>query len=57
MDRLLVALFLESYSKPTSEIWLDVDATDEPLRGHNEWRFLHGYYRCYCYLPLYIFMW
>ena len=23
--------------------------------GHQEGRFFHGYYRCYCYLPLYIF--
>src|SRR5262249_10889061 len=23
--------------------------------GHQEGRFFHGYYDCYCYLPLYIF--
>jgi hypothetical protein len=54
-DRLLVDLFLESYQKPPREIWLDLDATDDPLHGHQEGRFFHGYYRCYCYLPLYIF--
>jgi hypothetical protein len=37
------------------EIVLDVDATDDPLHGHQEGRFFHGYYRTYCYLPLYIF--
>ena len=37
------------------EIRLDLDATDDPLHGHQEGRFFHGYYRCYCYLPLYIF--
>ena len=37
------------------EIWLDLDATDDPLHGHQEGRFFHGYYGCYCYLPLYIF--
>jgi hypothetical protein len=26
-----------------------------PLHGHQEGRFFHGYYHCYCYLPLYIF--
>src|SRR5512132_4017772 len=26
-----------------------------PLRGHQEGRFFHGYYDCYCYLPLYVF--
>ena len=33
----------------------DLDATDDPLHGHQEGRFFHGYYDCYCYLPLYIF--
>lgn len=55
LDRLLVDLFLESYESPPREIWLDLDATDDPLHGHQEGRFFHGYYRCYCYLPLYIF--
>ncbi len=55
MDRLLVDLFLESYRNPPQEIWLDLDATDDPLHGQQEGRFFHGYYRCYCYLPLYIF--
>lgn len=34
---------------------LDIDATDIPLHGKQEGRFYHGYYRHYCYLPLYIF--
>jgi len=55
LDRLLVDVFLESHQKPPREIWLDLDATDDPLHGHQEGRFFHGYYRCYCYLPLYIF--
>jgi len=55
LDRLLVDLFIESYGKPPREIWLDLDATDDPVHGHQEGRFFHGYYRCYCYLPLYIF--
>ncbi len=55
MDRLLLALFVESYPTPPQEIILDVDATDDPLHGEQEGRFFHGYYGCYCYLPLYIF--
>ncbi|MEQ8689446.1 MAG: IS1380 family transposase [Pseudomonadales bacterium] len=55
LDRLLVDLFIESYEKPPREIWLDLDATDDPLHGHQEGRFFHGYYYHYCYLPLYIF--
>lgn len=55
LDRLLVDVFVDSHDKPPREIWLDLDATDDPLHGHQEGRFFHGYYRCYCYLPLYIF--
>ena len=40
---------------PPPQIILDLDATDDPLHGHQEGRFFHGYYDCYCYLPLYIF--
>ena len=28
---------------------------DDPLYGQQEGRHFHGYYDCYCYLPLYIF--
>lgn len=42
-------------SDPPGEIILDLDATDDPLHGRQEGRFFHGYYRHYCYLPLYIF--
>ena len=38
-----------------AQIILDLDATDDPLHGHQEGRFFHGYYDCYCYLPLYVF--
>jgi len=55
MDELLVDLFLEAYDNAPEEIILDVDATDDVLHGHQEGRFFHGYYRSYCYLPLYIF--
>ena len=48
-------LFVESYAKAPREIWLDLDATDDPLHGRQEGRFFHGYYGCYCYWPLYIF--
>jgi len=55
MDDLVVDLFLEAYDTAPEEVILDVDATDDPLHGHQEGRFFHGYYRSYCYLPLYIF--
>ena len=55
IERLLVDLFLEANAKAPSQITLDIDATDDPLHGHQEGRFFHGYYDCYCYLPLYVF--
>ena len=44
---------IEAHREAPEEIVLDLDA-DDPLHGHQEGRFFHGYYRCYCYLPLYI---
>ena len=55
IERLFVDLFLDAHAKAPREIVLDLDATDDPLHGHQEGRFFHGYYDCYCYLPLYIF--
>jgi hypothetical protein len=47
--------FLDAHEPAPSRIVLDLDATDDPLYGEQEGRFFHGYYRHYCYLPLYIF--
>jgi hypothetical protein len=55
VDRFFVDLFLDSYDEVPEEIILDFDATDNPLHGNQEGRFFHGYYDCYCYLPLYVF--
>ena len=55
VEVLFVDLFLDAHAKTPGQITLDLDATDDPLHGHQEGRFFHGYYDCYCYLPLYIF--
>jgi len=55
IKKLPVEVFLESYQRPPEQIVLDLDATDDPLHGEQEGRFFHGYYDCYCYLPLYVF--
>jgi hypothetical protein len=55
IEGLFVDLFLDAHQHPPKQIILDLDATDDPLHGHQEGRFFHGYYDCYCYLPLYIF--
>jgi hypothetical protein len=52
---LLVDLFMAAPQRPPKRIVLDLDATDDPIHGHQEGRFFHGYYDCYCYLPLYVF--
>jgi hypothetical protein len=52
---LFVDLFLEAHDRAPAQIILDLDATDDPLHGEQEGRFFHGYYDCYCYLPLYVF--
>jgi hypothetical protein len=52
IEALFVDLFLDAHKKPPKQITLDLDATDDPLHGHQEGRFFHGDYDCYCYLPL-----
>jgi hypothetical protein len=55
MKGLFVSLFIQSRKKAPRRLILDLDATDDPVHGDQEGRFFHGYYKCYCYLPLYIF--
>jgi hypothetical protein len=55
VNSFFVDAFIDAHKSPPKEIILDLDATDDPLHGNQEGRFYHGYYRCYCYLPLYIF--
>jgi hypothetical protein len=52
---LFVDMFLEAHGSAPRQIILDLDATDDPVHGEQEGRFFHGYYDCYCYLPLYVF--
>jgi hypothetical protein len=55
VDALMVDLFLEAHGQAPERIVLDLDVTDDTLYGRQEGRFYHGYYRDYCYLPLYVF--
>jgi hypothetical protein len=55
VEDLFVALFLQAHARPPERIVLDLDATDDPIHGHQLGRFFHGYYKNFCYLPLYIF--
>jgi hypothetical protein len=55
IERLFVDMCLDAHKKLPPLMVLDLDATDMPLHGHQEERFFHGYYDCYCYLPLFVF--
>lgn len=55
INELQVNLFIESFKQPPNEIILDFDATENEIHGNQEKRHYHGYYRCYCFLPLHVF--
>jgi len=55
MATVLVDQFIASHLTPPECLVLDFDATDDPVHGHQEGRFFHGYYDGYCFLPLYVF--
>jgi len=55
VHEVMVEQFIASFAQPPGELILDFDATDDPVHGHQEGRFFHGYYDAYCFLPLYVF--
>ena len=55
IEALLIKEGVKAIPRKSREIILDFDATDDPLHGNQEGAFFHGYYRHYCYLPLYCF--
>ena len=55
LSALFVQQFLDSHDTPPDEITLDFDATDDRVHGAQKERFFHGYYKSYCFLPLYVF--
>jgi hypothetical protein len=57
LQETLVNVFLRMRAKQgvPEELILDFDATDDPIHGDQLGKFFHGYYKNYCYLPLYAF--
>lgn len=51
----LFELFVAAHKQAPDEIILDFDNTDDRVHGKQIGRFFHGYYRSYCFLPLYVF--
>ena len=52
---MLLDQFIASFKRAPKKLILDFDATDDPVHGEQDGRFFHGYYRHYCFLPLYVF--
>lgn len=55
LHEVLVEQFIDSFKRPPKNLILDFDATDDAVHGEQEGRFFHGFYRHYCFLPLYVF--
>src|SRR5262249_41136063 len=53
--RIFVNVFVVAHERPTMGLVLDRGWTDDRVHGRQCGRFFHGYYDCYCYLPMYVF--
>jgi Transposase DDE domain group 1 len=51
----LVDLFIRTRRSPPAEIVLDIDASDDPVHGHQPLSGYHGYYQQHQYLPLFVY--
>jgi hypothetical protein len=51
----LFEVFVESFDSEPEELVLDFDSTDDPVHGQQEGCHFHGFYRQWCFLPLYVF--
>jgi hypothetical protein len=55
INKAYVETFINSFKKAPKELILDFDPTDDQIHGHQEKSHYNGYYKSYCYLPLYVF--
>ena len=55
IESLLISEGVKAISLESKEVVLDFDATDDRLHGRQEGAYFHGYYKSYCYMPLYCF--
>jgi hypothetical protein len=55
LNNYLVDLFIRTRRSVPTEIILDVDASDDPVHGHQTLSGYHGYYRQHQYLPLFVY--
>ena len=55
LPQALVDHFIARDPEPPPAIVLDLDHSDDPTHGQQEFAFYNHYYKSYCYLPLFIF--
>jgi hypothetical protein len=55
LNSYLVDLFIRTRRAVPTELILDVDASDDPVHGHQALSGYHGYYRQHQYLPLFVY--
>jgi len=55
LTRAFVDHFIASYAEPPAAIVLDLDHSDDPTYGQQEFAFYNHHYQNHCYLPLFIF--
>lgn len=55
MALVLLEQFIASYASPPSVIVLDVDDTEDPVHGQQEYARYDGYYGGYCFMPLHLY--
>lgn len=51
---LVAEIVIGDLAPDTTEVILDVDTSDDPCHGQQEFEFFNGYYDEHCYLPLYV---
>jgi len=51
----LLDLYVQLHPRDRKTIVLDIDGTDDPTHGQQEFTFYHGYYGQYMYHPLFVF--
>ena len=55
LARAFVDQFIASYPQPPAVIVLDLDHSEDPTHGQQEFSFYNQYYGHHCYLPLFLF--
>jgi hypothetical protein len=55
LQELLVHVFIQQHKKAPLRLVLDMDTTCDEVHGYQQLSFYNGFYKTYCYTPLFIF--